>query len=115
MNEYEFEAAARCRECGRTIIVGAVRDDDGSILVLTTGRAPGCEHPKCGDKFPTHVYAAWPRQAAAETCAFCAHNSNEPCGAQHPDRPLLCTRESGHEGDHVACGESHSFAQWGER
>lgn len=36
-------------------------------------------------------------------CKFCGHGG-KPCGAIEPTNSFICTRLSGHEGYHVACG-----------
>lgn len=48
------------------------------------------------------------------TCKYCETNPlvSEGCPASHPEG-YLCTREEGHEGDHVACGVSdHPIVIW---
>ena len=40
-----------CRVCDREVIV-SVYLSNGELVPMSTGCAPGCNHPKCGDKCP---------------------------------------------------------------
>jgi hypothetical protein len=54
-----------------------------------------------------------PHPGAVNECEWCA-NVNACCRANQPGALLICTREKGHTGDHVACGDGdhHAMARW---
>jgi hypothetical protein len=51
-------------------------------------------------------------------CKYCSDlwDDAAACASVQPGRPHYdCTRNKGHQGDHVACGVvSHSIARWSE-
>lgn len=52
-------------------------------------------------------------ETKASVCSFCVKRNF--CGDNLKERGLCCTREKGHEGEHVACSPiQHSMASWGE-
>jgi len=46
------------------------------------------------------------------TRCVCEHDSDDVCEAQQPGGTLLCCREQGHVGEHVACSDRHVIARW---
>lgn len=44
-------------------------------------------------------------------CEYCAGDS-ECCAGISPDGSNGCTRDKGHTGKHVACGEEHKIKEW---
>jgi hypothetical protein len=46
-------------------------------------------------------------------CVFCDREGLELCGEMGRDHSFICTRDVGHEGPHVACGDTeHSLRAW---
>ena len=52
-------AEAECRSCGRRIVIEA-SVEGGEVQPMSTGTLPGCQHRKCGEKFPALLFAYWP-------------------------------------------------------
>lgn len=55
------------------------------------------------------------RKCSKEKECVCAnsYNGTEVCNSSSPNGLLFCTREEGHEGQHIACGcEKHNLDSW---
>ena len=45
-------------------------------------------------------------------CMYCDHNREE-CGARSSENSFVCTRQAGHNGNHIACGGTkHIIEVW---
>jgi hypothetical protein len=58
--------------------------------------------------------AQWDNAKIGETVELCSVDFDPPCDAVQGDGPdaMLCTRDRGHRGQHVATGASIVLARW---
>lgn len=56
------EAVAVCRVCSAEVICSVQWQGDDGLIVMSSGWRQGCDHPKCGDKFPAEVLRMIPSE-----------------------------------------------------
>lgn len=60
------------------------------------------------------------RQVCTEEERVCLNQRAGRCDATHPNKSIVCTREPGHKGNHIACSfgdhpEIHNYEVWRDR